>query len=222
MKKTEKGRAGCGCLFFLLIVCIVIAGVAIHPFSLRVLGGGFRYADKIVPCDAIFVPRFEEDKHGEIYVEAFREYWAGDGKTIWVENDRVLGLTMKEIVEKMAKARGVMESAVKAVGAEGHRAGSAEYVKATLARQGIRKVVLVVPEYASRRFHLLYGSDEDSGKSPLFLVKPVEVSYFRMDRWWKSDLSRSLMGREVYDLALLYLHRFGLAGEEQGKEEPPP
>ena len=159
MEKAEKGRAGCGCLLFLLVVCMIIAGALIHPFSLRVLGGGFRYADKIVPCDAVFVPRFEEDRNGEIYVEAFREYWSGNGKAIWVENDRVLGLTMKEIVERMAKARGIKEGAIKAVGAEGHRAGSAEYVKEVLARQGIRKVVLVVPEYASRRFHLLYGSE---------------------------------------------------------------
>jgi len=224
MKKAEKGRAGCGCLLFLLVVCMIVAAALIHPFSLRVLGGGFRYADKIVPCDAVFVPRFEEDRNGEIYVEAFREYWSGNGKAIWVENDRVLGLTMKEIVERMAKARGIKEGAIKAVGAEGHRAGSAEYVKEVLARQGIRKVVLVVPEYASRRFHLLYGS-EGSGteKSPLFLVKPVEVTYFKMDKWWKSDLSRSLMGHELYELGLLYVNRFWPASrQEEGKEDSSP
>ncbi len=224
MKKAEKGRAGCGCLLFLLVVCMVIAAALIHPFSLKVLGGRFRYADKIVPCDAVFVPRFEEDRNGEVYVEAFREYWAGNGKAIWVENDRVLGLTMKEIVERMAKARGIKEGAVKAVGAEGHRAGSVEYVKQVLAKQGIRKVVLVVPEYASRRFHLLYDSEDSGmGKSPLFLVKPVEVPYFKMDKWWKSDLSRTLMGRELYELGLLYLNRFRPgARQEEGKEESPP
>jgi len=223
MKKAQKGRAGCGCLLFVLVVCMVIAAALIHPFSLRVIGSRFRYADKIVPSDAIFVPRFEEDRNGELYVEAFREYWAGNGKVIWVENDRVLGLTMKEIVERMAKSRGIKEGAVKAVGAEGHRAGSPGYVKAVLARQGIKRVVLVVPEYASRRFHLLYGSDEDEGKLPLFLVKPVEVPYFKMDKWWKSDLSRSLMEHEVYELGLLYANRLKPgAKQDEGKGEPPP
>lgn len=223
MKKAEKGRAGCGCLLFLLIVCMVIAGALIHPFSLRLIGSRFRYADKIVPCDVVFVPRFEEDTNGEVYVEAFREYWAGNGKVIWVENDRVLGLSMKEIVERMAKARGIKEGAIRAVGAEGHRAGSPEYVKSILARQGIRRVVLVVPEYASRRYHLLYGTDTERGKSPLFLVKPVDVPYFKMDSWWKSGLSRELMGREVYDLGLLYVNRLRPRGrQEEGGEESPP
>jgi len=222
MKKSDNGRAGCGCLLFLLVVCMVIAGALIHPVSLRFLGSRFRYADKIVPSDAVFVPRFEEDREGELYVEAFREYWAGEGKAIWVENDRVLGLTMREIVERMAKSRGIKEGAIKAVGTEGHRAGSPEYVKAVLGRQGIRKVVLVVPEYASRRYHLLYGSEGGEGKSPLFLVKPVQVPYFKMDKWWKSDLSRALMEHELYELGLLYanLIRPG-ARQEGGKGDSP-
>jgi len=81
----------------------------------------------------------------------------------------------------------------------------------------------VVPEYASRRFHLLYGSDEGEGKSPLFLVKPVDMPYFKMDKWWKSDLSRSLMEREIYELGLLYANRLRPgARQDEGKGESPP
>lgn len=159
MGASEKGRAGCGCLLFILIVCMVIAGALMHPFSLRLIAGRFIYADKVLPCDAIFVPRFEEDKGGEVYAEAFREYWAGHGRVIWIENDRVFGLSMQEIVEKMAKARGIKENAVRALDVEGEGAAKAEKVKEMLARHGMRRVLIVVPEYASRRFHRLYGSD---------------------------------------------------------------
>jgi len=206
--KSEKGRAGCGCLLFLLVVCLVAAGVLVHPFSLRVLAGRFLYGDKIVPCDVVFVPRFEEDRGGEVYVEAFREYWAGNGKAIWIENGRVLGLTMKEIVERMAKARGIKEGAIKAVELEGDDAAKAEALKRTFGRLGIRKVVLVVTDYASRRFHLLYESAGPEGeKSPLFLVKPVEVAYFKMDKWWEDSLSRGLMAHELYEFCLLWANR---------------
>jgi hypothetical protein len=221
MAKAEKGKAGCGCLLFLLVVCMVVAGVLIHPFSLKVLAGRFIYADKIVPCDAVFVPRFEEDKTGEVYVEAFREFWAGNGKAIWIENGHVLGLTMKDIVARMAKARGIKEDVIKAVDLEGDDRLKAEEVKATLAKQGIRRVVLVVPQYASRRFHLLYESEGPrAGGSPLFLVKPVEVPYFKADRWWKNDLSRGVMEHELYELGLFYVNRFR-PGAKEGDEKKP-
>ncbi len=220
MAKAEKGKAGCGCLLFLLVVCMVVAGVLIHPFSLRVLAGRFIYADRIVPCDAIFVPRFEEDRTGEVYVEAFREYWAGNGKAIWIEEGHVLGLTMKDIVTRMAKARGIKEGVIKAVDIEGDDRAKAEEVKETLAKQGIRRVVLVVPQYASRRFHLLYDSEGPrAGGSPLFLVKPVEVPYFKADKWWKDDLSRGVMEHELYELSLLYVNRFKPGAKDEGRPE---
>lgn len=115
MGKTGKGKAGCGCLLFVLVLCMVAAGVMVHPFSLKVIAGRFRHEDKLVPCDAIYVPRFSEDKNGELYTEAFREYWAGNGKVIWVEDDRLFGLTMKDIVARMAKERGIKEGALRAL-----------------------------------------------------------------------------------------------------------
>ena len=39
MGKAGKGRAGCGCLIFVLVVCMVLAGVLVHPFSLQAHGG---------------------------------------------------------------------------------------------------------------------------------------------------------------------------------------
>ena len=39
----------------------------------------------------------------------------------------------------------------------------------------------------------------------LVLVKPVSVSYFKADKWWSDDLSRTLMEREFYRIgSLLY------------------
>jgi hypothetical protein len=220
MGKSEKGRTGCGCLLFILIVCMVLAGALMHPFSLRLIAGRFRYADKVLPCDAIFVPRFEEDKSGEVYTEAFREYWAGHGKAIWIENDRVFGFTMQEIVEKMAKARGIEENAVRALDVEGEDAVKAGKVKEMLARHGMRRVLIVVPEYASRRFHLLYGSEaSESGKGSFFLVKPVDVPYFKADKWWKSGVSRALMEHEVYEFGLYFVNHFRSGKKESSTEE---
>ena len=125
MGKAGKGRAGCGCLIFVLVACMILAGVLVHPFSLRIMAGRFRHEDKVVPCDAIFVPRIPEDKNGEVYAEAFREYWAGDGKAIWVEDDRLFGLGMKDIVGRMAKERGIKEGAVQPLTVEGDDAAKA-------------------------------------------------------------------------------------------------
>ena len=218
MVGAKKGRAGCGCLLFVLIVCMVLAGVLIHPFSLRLVAGGFRYADMVMPCDAIFVPRFTEDKNGEVYTEAFREYWAGNGKALWVEDDRIFGFTMKDIVERMAKKRGIKEGTVHALEVEGDDVAKAGLVRQAFAKQGFKKILLVVPDYASRRYHLLYGPRE-SGDPMLFLVKPVGVSYFKADKWWRTDLSRAVMGRELYRICLLYVDRFkyGRKGKD-GKE----
>jgi hypothetical protein len=206
--KSPKGRAGCGCLLFVLVACMVLAGALIHPLSLRTIAGRFVYSDKVVPCDAIFVPRFPEDRSGEIYAEAFKEYWSGNGKAIWIENDRLYGLTMKDIVEKMAKARGIKENVIRALETEGDGAAQPEKVKEMLARHGVRKVLIVVPEYASRRFHRLYGSEESERDRSLFLVRATNVSYFKVEKWWKNDVSRSLVEREMYELGLSWVNRF--------------
>ncbi|MCK7468493.1 MAG: hypothetical protein MZU91_10590, partial [Desulfosudis oleivorans] len=67
---------------FVLIVIMVLTGALIHPISLEFIGNQFQYEDKIFTSDAIFVPRFPEDRNGELYVEAFRDYSAGNGKLI--------------------------------------------------------------------------------------------------------------------------------------------
>lgn len=220
MGKSEKGKAGCGCLLFVLVVCMVLAGALMHPLSLRLISGRFIYSDKIVPCDAIFVPRFPEDQNGEVYTEAFREFWAGNGKVVWIENDRVFGLTMKEIVEKMAKTRGIKEDIVRALDVDGNGVAAPEKIKEMLARHGLKKVLVVVPEYASRRFHRLYGSEETGdGKNPLFFIKPVSVSYFKADKWWKNGASRGLMEHEIYEFALSYTKGFRGLKKEGGEEE---
>jgi hypothetical protein len=212
--KARKGRAGCGCLLFVLVVCMVLSGVLVHPFSLKVMAGRLHYEDKVVPCDAVFVPRFPEDKNGEVYTGAFREYWAGNGKSIWIEDDRVFGFTMKDIVARMAKERGIREDAVHAIEVGGDDdAARAAFIRQALAKQGIRKVVVVVPAYASRRYHLLFGSSE--GKGALFLVRPVDVSYFKADRWWKDDASRGAMGREMSRVgSLMYAKHLGRGGKK--------
>ncbi len=205
MGRNDQGKAGCGCLLFVLIVCMVGAGVLIHPFTLKLIAGRFNYADKIVPSDLIYVPRFQEDKNGEVYTEAFKEYWAGNGKAIWVEDDHVFGFSLKDIVGRMAKERGIKEDVVKKLELQGDDAAKARVVKDTFAKQGVKRVVLIAPDYASRRFHLLYKSE---GTPVVFLIKPVSVSYFKADKWWRSDFSRAALFRECYQTALFYLDRF--------------
>ena len=136
--------------FFVVIVCMVLAALLVHPFSLRVLTGLLIYQDKIVPSDALLVPRFLEDKNGELYQEAFREFWAGNGKMIYVEDDQVLGMSVKEIVARMAKQRGIKEDVVKKIGVLALRTRPAVLkLKEGLARLGVKRAILLVPEYAS-------------------------------------------------------------------------
>ncbi|OPY60529.1 MAG: hypothetical protein A4E57_04437 [Syntrophorhabdaceae bacterium PtaU1.Bin034] len=76
----------------------------------------------------------------------------------------------------------------------------------------------MVPDYASRRYHLLYGSSDSEG-AILFFVKPVSVSYFKTDKWWKNDVSRAMMAREFYRTGLFYANRFKYGGKEDGRKE---
>ncbi len=205
MGNVDHGRIGCGCLLFVLVVCMIAAGLMIHPVSLKFMAGRLHYEDKIVPGDVIFVPRFTEDTNGEVYTEAFKEYWAGDGKAVWVEDDRVFGLALRDIVGRLARERGIKGDVIRGIELEGEESAKAEKLKAMCRAKGLKKVVIVVPDYASRRFHVLYGSG--SAGPVLFMVKPVVVSYFRADRWWRSGLGRMLMAREVYAFAAAYAGR---------------
>lgn len=104
--KSSSGRAGCGCLIVMLVVFLITAALMMHPFSLRLLADRLIYKDHVVTSDAILVPYFPEDKNGEIFMDAFREFWAGNGKLILVEEQRVFGLSLTELVQKLAKERG--------------------------------------------------------------------------------------------------------------------
>ena len=213
----SKGKAGCGCLIFLLVVCIVCVGIFVHPFTLKTIGKQFVYEDKIFPSDALFVPRFPEDRNGELYAEAFREFWAGNCKAIWIEDDRILGMSILDIVGKMAKSRGVPEASLKKLEAEGTGAAKIARIEAVFSRMGAKRVIIVVPEYASRRFHMIYGASR-GGSKVSYLIKPVSVSYFKKDRWWKEPLSRELLFGEGSDIASYYIERFKYGEKEDSKK----
>ena len=220
MTGNQNGKAGCGCLLFVVIVCMVLAALLVHPFSLKVLTGLMIYEDKMVPSDALLVPRFLEDKNGELYQEAFRELWAGHGKVIYVEDDHVLGMSVAEIVAKMAKQRGVKEDIVKRLEMGSADKAAVSKMKESLAQLGVKKAILVVPEYASERFHLLFGHGGADEKT-IFLVKPVTVSYFKREKWWANEFSRAALQRELYALGSFYFNRFkyGQRSEETGKDK---
>jgi hypothetical protein len=203
----QDGKVGCGCLIFILICVLVGAGLTAHPISLKLLGSQFRHEDKIFPSDVIFVPRFEEDRAGEAYVDSFREFWAGNGRVIYVEDDKVLGESILDPLHKMARARGIKETFLKRLETGGEGIAKVRNVKKQFASMGIKKVIIVVPEYASRRFHLLYGSSGDDSKT-LYLVKPVSVSYFKRDGWWKNGPSRLLLLNELFSTGSLVVDKF--------------
>lgn len=205
---NNHGKTGCGCLFFLLVIIMVTIGIVMHPYTMKKMGQQFRYADKIFLSDGIFIPRFPEDKNGEIYVEAFREYWAGNGKMIYVQEDRLLDMTVSEAVRKMAGARGIKDAAIGKIEVSSHnKREGADIIKETFANLGLKKVIIVVPEYASRRFHLFFSANPDESKTS-YLIKPVSVSYFDPDKWWKKGLSRRLILDEIPLIFHCYFQKF--------------
>ncbi len=212
---NNRGRAGCGCLLILLVIFMVFIGISIHPFTLRIIGKQFRYEDKVFKSDVIFVPRFNEDKNGEIYIDAFREYWAGNGNIISIEEDSIMGISMHEIVTRMAKARGIKAEAIIRLDTKGDAGEKSERIKDAFIKSGAKKVIIMVPEYASRRFHLLYGSSRDKA-GIVFIIKPVSVSYFKMDRWWRDSGSRVILFREVCSLCSYYFKRFKYGDNKKG------
>ncbi|MCX5811744.1 MAG: hypothetical protein NT178_04265 [Proteobacteria bacterium] len=215
---NNKGKAGCGCLIFILVACMIITGILIHPFSLKTIGSQLRYEDKVFPSDAIFVPRFFEDKNGELYTEAFREYWAGNGKTIWIEDDKILGISLLDIVAKTAHTRGIKEGVLKKLEIEGEGSVKVKKIQEAFSKIGAKKVIILVPEYASRRFHLFYGLSKDSAQV-VYLIKPVNMSYFKKDKWWKEPMSRDMFLKELSYMISYCLERFKY-GEKKDIEKP--
>lgn len=200
---NNKGKAGCGCLIGILIIIMVVIGLGFHPLSLKSFAKCLRYEDMVVTADAIFVPRFPEDQNGELYSDAFREYFAGNGRAIYVEDAKTPGTDIGNIVGRMAEARGIKENAVKTIYPGETDKNRSTVIKAKLKAAGLKKVIIVVPEYASRRYHLMYGSSPDTAGT-LYMVKPLKVSCFQGDRWWRDDLSRAIMTREVYNSLAYY------------------
>ena len=210
---NDRGKTGCGCLLAILVIIMVIAGIGFHPVSLKYVTKYLRYEDPIVTADAIFVPRFHEDKNGELYSDAFREYFAGNGRAVYVENDRLVG--RKDIgatLNHMAQARGVKESVVKTVNPGDRDAMRPSEIKKKLKAAGLKKVIVIVPEYAARRYHVIYSRDTGG---TLYMIKPLKVSYFQSDRWWRDHLSRALTAHEVYTVLVDYYNEFAKKGPDK-------
>ncbi len=136
---NHRGMAGCGCLIIILIIIMLFTGALMHPITLRFLGTQFHYGDRIFTSDAIFVPRFPEDRNGELYAASFQDFSAGNGKAILVEDDTVLGTSIVELVNKMAKARNVKDDGIKRISASGEGLVKAQRVKEQIEKQGLRK-----------------------------------------------------------------------------------
>lgn len=215
---TNRGLAGCGCLVVILVVLMVLTGALIHPVTLKFIGNQFRYEDKIFTSDVILVPRFQEDKNGELYIEAFREFSAGNGKVIFVEDDTILGTSVVDLVGRMARARNVKDESIKRIAGPGEGLPHVQKMRDQMARQGFRKVIILVPEYASRRFHLMYGSSKADGRT-IYLIKPVPVSFYKKDTWWKESDSRNVLVDESFAIASYYLQRFKYGEKEKNNSK---
>jgi len=213
---NDKGVVGCGCLVVVLIVIMVLTGALMHPITLRFIESQFHYEDKIFTSDAIFVPRFSEDRNGELYIESFRDYSAGNGKIILVEDEIILGTSIVDLVNKLAKTRNIKEEGIRKIAVSGEELVKAQKIKEQIERQGLRKVIIIVPGYASRRFHLIYDSSKTDSRT-LYFIKPVPVTFFKRDKWWKDSDSRGALANEIFAIGSYYLQRFKY-GEKETKD----
>jgi hypothetical protein len=203
----NKGKSGCGCFLFILVVCMVLVGALMHPFTLKLIAQQMRHEDKIVPADIIFVPRFVEDKNGELYTDAFLEYWAGNGKAIYVEEDKIFGVSIESLITKLAITKGIKENVVKVIDVEGDGIAKLNRINEKFQTMGFKKVVVLAPEYASKRFRLLYDSLQGDGKI-IYMIKPVGVTYFKKDKWWKDSTSRLAFFKEICERGAYYWSTF--------------
>ncbi len=194
---NNKGKAGCGCLLIILVVCVVLIGLLVHPVSLKTITKKLRYEDKIDRADIVFVHRFEEDKDGELYSEAFHQYKIGNARAIYVEEDLTFGVSIELAIAKLAAIRGIKESAVKAIDASGEGMAKLGKFDEKFRQIGCKKVIVVVPEYGSKRYRTFYDSIQKQSNIT-YMIDPVQVTYFARDRWWKDSKSRLLVLKELY------------------------
>ncbi|MCS7281323.1 MAG: hypothetical protein NZ583_06830 [Desulfobacterota bacterium] len=200
--RRERGRIGCGCLFMLLIVVLVVLAVLFHPLSLKFVGKQLLYADKANSSDIAFVPCFREDKNGEVYKAAIEELKKGSVKAIWIEEYTLLDTSVTQLIKGMAKSKGIKGDLIKGVRLDGKEKEKSKSLIEMCKKAGIKKVMILVPEYASRRYKVLYG--ESGTKGPLFFVNPVKVTFFNVEKWWRETLSRELVIREYAAIGSLY------------------
>jgi hypothetical protein len=62
----------------------------------------------------------------------------------------------------------------------------------------------------------MYDSSKTNGRT-LYLIKPVPVSFFKRDKWWKDSDSRSILADEIFAISSYYLQRFKY-GEKETKD----
>lgn len=204
--KGEQGKVGCGCLFFSFLALLVALFLFLHPLTLRIVGKQLIYADKVHYSDVIFVPKFSEDTEGETYVAAFEELKKGSAKSIWIEDYEILRTSVVSILKKLAKERGIKEDLIKGVNLNGNEAEKRKTLAELLKKERAKKTIVMVPEYASRRFHILYRSSENGEQ--VFFVVPVKVRYFNSEKWWKESVSRDVVIKEYAAILSIFLDNF--------------
>ena len=198
-----------------LVIFLVTVAAFMHPFTLRLLADRLVYKDPIVTSDAILVPYFPEDRNGELFMDAFREFWAGNGKFILVEEQRVFGLSLTELVRRLAEERGIKEPVVRKVEVETDGPGDPVTLKKKVSALRLKKVIVVVPDYASRRFHAAFEGPGE-GEKTIYLIRPVAMSYFTRERWWRTAATRRIATSEIYGTLALYVGRL-TGGKDKNK-----
>ncbi len=215
---NHRGIAGCGCLIVVLIIIMIFTGALMHPITLRIIGNQFHYEDRIFTSDAILVPRFPEDRNGRGTLwSLFGITLPAMGRFILVGDDIISRTNIVELVNKMAKTRNVKDEGIRKIVTSGEGLIKAQRIKEQIERQGLRKVIIIVPGYASRRFHLMYNSSK-ADASTVYLIRPVEVTFFKRDKWWKDSDSRSVLANEIFAISSYYLQRFKY-GEKETKDK---
>lgn len=196
--RAQLGRAGCGCLIFALIVLMIFVGILMHPASLRFLARLLIYSDRTQFSDVTFVPKTEEDHGGEIYLYAFEELRNGNSKSLLVEEFSFIDVKISELLVKVAKERGLKNGPISGIKLEGDLKSKAKALKDFCKKRGIKKVTVLVPDYSSRKYAIIFRDLQSNEIN--FLIKPVSISIFNRERWWKDASSRILFFREISEI----------------------